>query len=88
VYDYDTEKPLKNVCIKIDDNITHTDSLGHFSLRVKSNSAFTIFLKRDRYAVKKVFRKPDSLGKFSRRNLKNNIIYLYTKESDFSNKGR
>lgn len=86
VYDYDTEKPLKKVYININDNVTHTDSLGYFNMRVKSNSAFTILLKRDHYAAKKVLRKPDSCGIFSKKNLDKNRIYLYNKESDFFNK--
>ena len=83
VYDYDTEKPLKNVYVKINDKITQTDSTGYFSVKIKTHSAITILLKRKGYASKKLFRKPDSCGEFSKKNLHANKIYLCNKESDF-----
>lgn len=86
VYDYDTEKPLKNVYVKINDNSTQTDSTGWFSIKIKSNSTIAIFLKREGYASKKIYRKPDSSGGYSQKKLKENAIYLYNKESDFFNK--
>jgi hypothetical protein len=86
VYDYDTERPLKNVYIKINDDITQTDSAGYFTLKIKSNSTIEVFLKRKGYASKKLFRKRDSSGEFSKKSLKENTIYLYNKESDFFNK--
>ncbi|KUJ60523.1 hypothetical protein AR687_17270 [Flavobacteriaceae bacterium CRH] len=85
VYDYDTERPIKNVNININGNTTKTDSAGYFSLKVKSNSPCTIYLQRNGYASKKIYRKPDSLRAFSEKSLKNNSIYLFNKESDFSN---
>lgn len=86
VYDYDTEKPLRNVSVKINDQITQTDSVGYFAMKIKSNSTIEIFLKRKGYASKKLFRKPDSCGEFSKKNLNENRIYLYNQESDFFNK--
>lgn len=83
VYDYDTEKPLKNVCVKINNDITQTDNVGWFSIKIKSNSTIAVFLKREGYASKKLFRKPDSSGEFSKKSLNENTIYLYNKESDF-----
>ncbi|WP_291152944.1 carboxypeptidase-like regulatory domain-containing protein [Flavobacterium sp. UBA7680] len=86
IYDYDTERPIKNVHINIKGDTTQTDSTGYFSIKVKSNSPYTIFLEREGYASKKIYRKPDSLGKFKKQSLKNNSIYLINKESEFSNK--
>lgn len=86
VYDYDTERPIKNVNININGDVTQTDSTGYFSMKVKSNFPCTIFLKRKGYASRKIYRKPDSLGQFSKRSLKNNSIYLFNTESEFSNK--
>ena len=88
VYDYDTDKPIKNVRININGNTTQTDSTGFFSMKVKSNEPCTIYLQRHGYASKKICRKPDSLGQFSKRSLKNKSIYLINKESEFSNKIR
>lgn len=88
VYDYDTDRPIKNVNININGDTTQTDSTGYFSMKVKSNFPCTIFLQRKGYASKKIFRKPDSLGQFSKKNLENNSIYLFNKESEFSNKIR
>ena len=86
VYDYDTEKPIKNVHIDINGDATKTDSTGYFCMKIKPNSACTIVLKKESYATKKLYRKPDSLGEFSSKSLKANKIYLYNKKSDFSNK--
>jgi hypothetical protein len=86
VYDYDTGKPLENVYIKINDCIAQTDSAGYFAMKIKSNSTTEIFLKREGYASKKLFRKPNSSGEFSKKSLNKNTIYLYNKESDFFNK--
>ncbi|WP_264536982.1 hypothetical protein [Flavobacterium sp. N1736] len=88
VYDYDTEEPIENVHIDINGKTTKTDSVGYFCMKIKSNSPCKIVLKKESYAVKKIYRKPDSLGEFSNKSLKGNKIYLYTKESDFSNKRR
>lgn len=46
-YDYDTEKPLKDVYIKINDCLTLTDSAGYFAMKMKSNSTIeTICVKK------------------------------------------
>lgn len=84
VYDYDTEKPIHNVDININGNKTQTDSTGYFCLRINTNSAYKIILKKEDYVTKKIYRKPDSLGKFSQKSLKYNRLYLFTKESDFN----
>jgi hypothetical protein len=84
VYDYDTEEPIQNVQIDIDGNKTKTDNSGYFCMKVKSNSTCVIFLQKGGYASKKIYRKSDSLGEFSKRNLKHNIIYLLNEESDFN----
>ncbi|KAF2331731.1 hypothetical protein [Flavobacterium ginsenosidimutans] len=84
VYDYDTNKPIQNVKVNVNGINSLTDNLGHFAFEIESNSACTLFLTKEGYASKKVIRKPDSLGTFSKRNLKNYKIYLYKNESDFS----
>lgn len=84
VYDYDTEKPIQNVQVDINGNQVQTDSKGYFCIEVNSNSAFKMLLKKEGYSRKIVNRKPDSLGKFSKKSLNYNKLYLYTKESDFS----
>ncbi len=84
VYDYDTEKPIQNVDVDINGNKTKTDSTGYFCLGINSNSAYKIILKKEDYVTKKIYRKPDSLGKFSQKSLKYNRLYLFAKESDFS----
>lgn len=86
VYDFDTNKPIKNVCVRINNDITKTDSTGYFNIKIEANSINKIFLKREGYASKKIERKPDSSGKFSIKGLKQNVIYLYNNESDFINK--
>lgn len=86
VYDYDTDKPIQNVSVDINGVITETDSVGHFSANLKLNEDCVIMLQKEKYALKKVYRKPDSLGMFSKRNLDKHKIYLFKKESDFSNK--
>ena len=87
VHDYDTDKPLKNVAIIINENSTKTDSSGFFRLKVNSNTA-NIILKKEGYATKKIHRKSNSKGEADKRNLKNSVIYLYKRESDFYNKRR
>jgi hypothetical protein len=87
VHDYDTDKPLKNVEIIINNNITKTDSLGFFSLKINSNAA-NIILKKQVYATKKVYRKSSAKEETHNGNLQNFAIYLYKRESDFYNKMR
>ena len=82
VYDYDTEQPIKNVQIDSNGNKTETDSLGYFSIKVKPNKICKIVLRKEGYATKIVNRKPDSLGVFSKKNLRNVRIYLFDKDSD------
>ncbi|WP_316634159.1 hypothetical protein [uncultured Flavobacterium sp.] len=84
VYDYDTELPLKNVYIVINDNKTQTDSTGFFCMNINLTSGCKIVLKKEGYTAKEIYRNPDSLGKFSKRSLKYNRFYMYNKESDFS----
>lgn len=86
VYDYYTEQPIKDVYINNNGNEVQTDSMGYFSLKVKSNTTCVLILQKEDYATKKIYRKPDSLGEFSQKSLKKNTIYLFNKESDFSNK--
>jgi hypothetical protein len=86
VYDYDTDEPLANVQIDSNGNKTETDTAGYFNIKVKPNKSCKISLKKEGYETKKVNQKPDSLGLFSQANLKNRKIYLFNKESDFSNK--
>ncbi|PIF30152.1 hypothetical protein CLU81_0558 [Flavobacterium sp. 9] len=86
VYDYDTEKPIKNVFININGNRTQTDSSGYFCMEVKSDTTYVITLKKKAYATKNIYRTSDSLGKFSKRSLRYNRIYLFTEESDFGKK--
>jgi hypothetical protein len=82
VHDYDTDKPLKNVEIIINNTITRTDSLGFFSLKINSNAA-EIILKKNGYATKKVHRESNTKEEKHNENLKNSVIYLYKRESDF-----
>lgn len=86
VYDYDTEKPIKNVIVNIENTTTQTDSMGCFDIELKSNSEYLLLLRIGGYAEKKIYRKPDSLGLYSKRSLRKNKIYLFNTESDFSNK--
>ncbi len=88
VYDYDTEKPIKNVSVYVNGRSTKTDSTGYFSINIKSNLPNVIQLKKEGYFSKKVYRKADSLGRFDTKNINWNVIYLYNKESDFSPKIR
>lgn len=87
MHDYDTDKPIKNVEIIINNNITKTDSLGFFSLKINSNSAH-IILKKEGYATKKAYRKSNTKEETPNENIKNPAIYLYKRESDFYNKTR
>ncbi|WP_281234438.1 hypothetical protein [Flavobacterium gelatinilyticum] len=82
IHDFDTNKPIKNVLVSINNNVTRTDSTGYFNLSVNSNSDCTIYLKKEGYANKIVLRKPD----FSKENQAKNKIYMFRKDSDFSNK--
>lgn len=84
VHDFDTGKPLKNVTVNINENLTKTDSIGHFEIEVNSNSNCVINLKRQGYANKGVIRKPDSVQKIKSGELKNSIIYMFKNENDFS----
>jgi len=84
VYDYDTEKPIKNVQIDSNGNKTETDSTGYFILKVKPNKICKIVLRKEGYSSKKVERKPDSLRLFSKSNISNIRIYLFDKNSDFT----
>ncbi|WP_165689790.1 carboxypeptidase-like regulatory domain-containing protein [[Flexibacter] sp. ATCC 35103] len=86
VYDYDTGEPLSNVQIDSNGNKTETDINGYFNIKIKPNNICRLSLKKEGYEAKKVKRKPDSLGLFSQGNIKNRKIYLFNKESDFSNK--
>ncbi|MCC9065550.1 carboxypeptidase-like regulatory domain-containing protein [Flavobacterium piscisymbiosum] len=84
VYDYDSEQPIINVQIDSNGNKTETDSTGYFILKVRPNKMCKIVLRKEGYSSKKVERKPDSLGLFSKTNLKDVKIYLFEKNSDFS----
>lgn len=84
VYDYDTERPIKNVHIDINGNKTQTDSAGYFCVEVNLDSNLKISLNKRGFAAKMITRIPDSLGKFSKRSLHYNRIYLLNEESDFS----
>lgn len=84
VYDFDTGKPLKNVTVYINGNLTKTDSIGHFEIEVNSNSNCIINLKRQGYANKNIVRKPDYLEKTKSGKLKNSTVYMFKSESDFS----
>jgi len=84
IYDYDTEKPLKNVSVIVNHDKTQTDSTGFFCIYIKLNSACKIVLMREGYSTKEIFRKPDSVENFSKKSLKYNKFYMYNKQSDFS----
>ncbi|MEP6802951.1 MAG: hypothetical protein ABI892_00405 [Flavobacterium sp.] len=86
VYDYDTEQPIQNVFIDINGTKIQTDSSGYFCVKVNSNSRLKIILKKEGYSTKNLYRKPDSSGEFSKRNLSDNKIYMLNKEGDFSKK--
>lgn len=84
VYDYDTEKPIRNVVVIVNDHKIKTDSAGHFDVNISSNTTCKILFKKHGYADKEILRNPDSLGEISKKRLKHNRIYLFKKESDFS----
>ncbi len=84
IHDFDKNKPIKNVVVSVNGNLTKTDSIGHFEIEVNSNSDYVINLKRQGYANKSVLRKPDYIEKTQRGKLKNSAIYMFKKESDFS----
>jgi hypothetical protein len=88
VYDFDTNIPIKNVVVKINESATQTDSSGYFNIEVNSISNCTINLKKEGYANKKVFRKPDPPKDSDANKIKNTIIYMFNNESDFSNKNK
>ncbi|SHG17417.1 hypothetical protein SAMN05443663_10290 [Flavobacterium defluvii] len=83
IYDYDTERPLKNVVVTINKVETLTDSLGYFNVKIKREQPIKIVFIKKGYSTKEISRKPDSLGEFSKRSLKYNKFYMYNKESDF-----
>jgi hypothetical protein len=82
VYDYETNLPIGNVRVSINNEVTKTDSSGRFAIKVNSNAKCMIYLEKEGYAKKEVLRKPD----FSNGNQTKNKIYMFGKESDFSNK--
>lgn len=84
VYDYDSERPLKNVSIVINDNTIQTNSVGFFRIDINSHAPFKLLFTKEGYAAKEINRKPDSLGRFSKKSLKCNKFYMYKKASDFS----
>jgi hypothetical protein len=88
VYDFDSNAPIKNVLVKINENTTQTDSSGYFNIEVNSNSNCTINLKKEGYANKKVFRKPGPLKDSDDKKIKDTIIYMFNNESEFSNKNK
>lgn len=83
IYDYDTEKPIQNVYVDINGNMGKTDSTGYFCIKLKSNLPSVICLKKEGYFTKRIYRKPDSLGRYSKAKINWNRIYLYNKENDF-----
>lgn len=84
VYDYETNLPIRNVRVSINNIVTKTDSSGSFAIKVNSNTKCMIYLEKEGYAKKEVLRKPD----FSNGNQMKNKIYMFGKESDFSNRNR
>ena len=86
IHDFDSDKPIKNVLVNIDNNITKTDSIGFFEIKVNSNSSCIINLKREGYANKKVFRKFNSSGRYNIKAVQNKTIYMFKNESDFAKK--
>jgi len=88
VYDFDNNKPIKNVQISVNKTSVQTDTTGHFSISANSNSNCFIELKREGYANKKISRKPDQLENNGKKNVKNTTIYMFKNESDFTTKSR
>lgn len=88
IHDFDSNKPIKNVLVNINGNKTQTDSIGYFSLEINSKSNCIIHLKREGYADKNILRKTNMTKKIEDEKPKNKIIYMFKKESDFSNKDR
>lgn len=86
IYDYSTEKPIQNVFVQVDGKTTKTDSTGYFCIKIKSNLSSNIVLRREGYFTKKIVRRPDSLGRFSKEKINWNRIYLYDKNTDFVDK--
>jgi hypothetical protein len=83
VYDYATEKPIQNVFVDVNGNTRRTDSTGYFCVKLKPNLPSIIYFKKEGYFSKKIYRKPDSLGRYSKGKIHWNRIYLYNKESEF-----
>lgn len=88
VYDFDSNAPIENVVVKINESATQTDSSGYFNIAVNSNSNCTLNLKKEGYANKKVFRKPDPPKNSDCKKLKDTIIYMFNNESEFSSKNK
>ena len=84
VHDFDTGKPIQNVVININGNSTSTDSIGHFEIKVNSNTDCVISLRRQGYAGKTILRKPDRLEKNRNSEPKKSTIYMFKSNSDFS----
>lgn len=85
VKDFDSNKPIENVYVNISENTTQTDSLGYFNLNVNCNSSCILKLNKTGYAFKKIIRKPDVSEKKENDKADKNVIYMFKKESDFSN---
>jgi hypothetical protein len=88
VYDFDNNAPIKNVLVKINESTTQTDTSGYFNIEVNFASNCTINLKKEGYANKKVFRKPDSSEKRVTKEIEIKTIYMFKNESEFSNKNK
>ena len=86
IKDFDSNKPIKNVSVSINKNITLTDSTGYFSIDVTSNTTYTLDLEKDGYARKKIIRKPDLAEKNADKKVNTSNIYMFKNESDFTNK--
>jgi hypothetical protein len=54
VYDYDTEKPIKNVALDINGHKTQTDSTGYFYVKVNFSSVYKMTLKKEGYHQKDI----------------------------------
>lgn len=80
IHDFDTNEPIENVSVNINNNTMRTDSSGYFNLSVNSKSDCIMYLKKEEYANKAILRKPDNLSQ----NRERNVIYMFKKESDFS----
>ncbi|MNL69683.1 hypothetical protein D3C87_1945760 [compost metagenome] len=74
--------------VKINEIATQTDSSGYFNIEINSNSNYTINLKKEGYANKKVFRKPYPPKNSDDKKINDTIIYMFNNESEFSNKNK